>query len=71
MALEMLTAVRLLDLNGITCGDDGGVDNEPLAAFLESMATILKAFAQQISAHYLSRVPATPHFSMIHNGRTQ
>ena len=25
----------------------------------------LKDFAQQISAHYLTRVQATPHFSMI------
>jgi uncharacterized alpha-E superfamily protein len=69
IALEMLTAVRLLDLTGLTCGDTG-VDDEPLAAFLESMASLLKAFAQEISAHYLSRVPATPHFSMINDGRT-
>ena len=68
LALEMLTAVRLLDLTGLGCGD-AGAENEPLAAFLESMASLLKAFAQQVIAHYLSRVPATPHFSMIHDGR--
>jgi uncharacterized alpha-E superfamily protein len=69
LALEMLTAVRLLDLTGLGCGD-GAAGNEPLAAFLESMAAHLKAFAQHVSAHYLSRVPATPHFSMIPDGRT-
>jgi hypothetical protein len=36
-----------------------------LAAFLESVEAKLKDFAQQISAHYLSRVPATPHFSAL------
>jgi hypothetical protein len=36
-----------------------------LAAFLESMERRLKDFAQQISAHYLSRVPTTPHFATI------
>lgn len=69
LALEMLTAVRLVDLSGLECGD-GSAENSQLAAFLESMASLLTAFAQQISAHYLSRVPATPHFSMIRNGRT-
>ncbi|MFH1983496.1 MAG: circularly permuted type 2 ATP-grasp protein [Pseudomonadota bacterium] len=69
LALEMLTAVRLVDLTGLECGE-AGVEHEPLAAFLESMATVLKAFSQQISAHYLSRVPETPHFSIIRNSRT-
>jgi uncharacterized circularly permuted ATP-grasp superfamily protein/uncharacterized alpha-E superfamily protein len=64
MALEMLTAVRLVDLTGLGC-DAGGAPQAPLAAFLESMETRLKDFAQQISAHYLSRVPTTPHFATI------
>jgi len=64
MALEMLTAVRLLDFPGPQPSSNGA-ENEPLAIFLESMETRLKDFSQQISAHYLSRVPETPHFSMI------
>lgn len=64
MSLEMLTDVRLLDLAGTGCGDTGATE-ATVAAFLESMEAKLIAFAQQISAHYLSRVPATPHFSMI------
>jgi uncharacterized alpha-E superfamily protein len=64
MALEMLTAVRLVDLTGLGC-DAGAASTAPLAAFLESMEKRLKDFAQQISAHYLSRVPATPDFSLI------
>jgi uncharacterized alpha-E superfamily protein len=68
MALEMLTAVRLVDLAGLGC-DAGGAATGPLAAFLESMDKRLKDFAQQISAHYLSRVPTTPHFSAIISDR--
>jgi uncharacterized circularly permuted ATP-grasp superfamily protein/uncharacterized alpha-E superfamily protein len=61
-ALEMLTAVRLLDLSAVGCAEGGG-DDASLVAFLDAMDTGLKAFSQQISAHYLTRVPATPHFS--------
>jgi uncharacterized circularly permuted ATP-grasp superfamily protein/uncharacterized alpha-E superfamily protein len=64
MTLEMLTAVRLVDLSGLE-GRDGDARKAALAAFLEKMETRLKAFAQQVSAHYLSRVPATPHFTLI------
>lgn len=63
MALEMLTAVRLVDLSGLGCGQDGA-RTASLTEFLKSLETRLKEFAQQVSAHYLSRVPATPHFSM-------
>lgn len=61
--LEMLTAVRLLDLTGLTCSQAGG-GNAPLETFLESMEGRLKDFGQQITAHYLTRVPSTPHFSI-------
>ncbi len=64
LSLEMLTAVRLLDLTGLRCSK-GGAQTESLAAFLDLMDTRLKDFAQQISAHYLTRVQATPHFSTI------
>ena len=64
LSLEMLTAVRLLDLTGLRCSK-GGAQTESLATFLDLMDTCLKDFAQQISAHYLTRVQATPHFSMI------
>jgi uncharacterized alpha-E superfamily protein len=64
IALEMLTTVRLLDLTAVGC-EEAHTPAEPLAAFLDSMETHLNNFGQQISAHYLSRVPATPHFSTI------
>ena len=64
LSLEMLTAVRLLDLTGLRC-INSGAQTETLAAFLDLMDTRLKDFAQQISAHYLTRVQATPHFSTI------
>ena len=64
IALEMLTTVRLLDLTGIECGAQKSQD-EMLATFLSSMEALLKEFGQQISGHYLSRVPATPHYTMI------
>jgi uncharacterized alpha-E superfamily protein len=67
MALEMLTAVRLLDLTGLGCSD-GGAGSRNLGAFLESMQNRLKEFSRQVGAHFLSRVPATPHFSMIADG---
>ena len=66
--LGMLTDVRLLDLAGLTCSQDG-VDNAPLSTFLESMEEGLKAFGQQITAHFLTRVPTTPHFSLIRSDR--
>jgi uncharacterized alpha-E superfamily protein len=66
--LGMLTDVRLLDLTGLTCSQDG-VDNAPLSTFLESMEESLKAFGQQITAHFLTRVPTTPHFSSIRSDR--
>jgi uncharacterized circularly permuted ATP-grasp superfamily protein/uncharacterized alpha-E superfamily protein len=68
LSLEMLTAVRLLNLIGLHCGE-GGAQAASLATFLELTVTRLKEFAQQISAHYLSRVQATPHFSMIRGDR--
>jgi uncharacterized circularly permuted ATP-grasp superfamily protein/uncharacterized alpha-E superfamily protein len=64
--LAMLTAVRLLDLTGLTCPQD---DDAPLEPFLESMEGNLKDFGRHITAHYLTRVPSTPHFSMLRGGR--
>lgn len=63
-AQEMVLALRQMDFASLRCRSDGD-GAASLAAFLESIETGLKAFAQQISAHYLSRVPATPHFSML------
>jgi hypothetical protein len=57
-----------VDLTGLGC-DAGAASTAPLAAFLESMEKRLKDFAQQISAHYLSRVPTTPHFSAMVSDR--
>ena len=70
IALEMLTTVRLLDLTGIECGTQKPQD-ETLAKFLSSMEALLKEFGQQISGHYLSRVPATPHYTMIPGYRSE
>jgi len=64
MTLEMLTAIRLLDLTGLACNSGGPENDDPLNRFLETMATRLLAFAQQVGAHYLTRVAATPHFSL-------
>jgi len=63
---DMCRAVAHVVLTGLSCRE-GGVDKRTLTVFLESIETGLKEFAQQISAHYLSRVPATPHFSMVHD----
>jgi uncharacterized circularly permuted ATP-grasp superfamily protein/uncharacterized alpha-E superfamily protein len=65
LALEMLTSVRLIDLTNLDCGNERDISGS-LPAFLESMGTLLEAFADQVSAHYLVRVPTTPHFSAMH-----
>ena len=67
LALEMLTSVRLLDLTGMTCNETEP-DTSSLSVFLENMETRLTEFSQQISGHYLSRIPSTPHFSANHPG---
>lgn len=64
IALKMLTTVRLLDLTELECGENSP-QNEMLATFLTSMEALLKDFTMEISGHYLSRVPATPHYAMI------
>ena len=63
MVTEMLSAIRSLDLTGLRCSEIDA-ETESLKAFLETMEIRLKDFAQQISAHYLSRVQSTPHFSI-------
>lgn len=64
MALEMLTSIRLLDLSNLACSSGSAENEEPLHQFLETMESLLLAFAQQVSAHYLTRVTATQHFSI-------
>jgi uncharacterized circularly permuted ATP-grasp superfamily protein/uncharacterized alpha-E superfamily protein len=64
MALEMLTGVRLLDLTPLE-NRQGDNDFRSLMRFLDFMDRRLKDFAQVISTHYLSRIPATPHYSTI------
>ena len=70
IALKMLTTVRLLDLTEVLCKKETPAD-ESLTIFLESMESLLKEFSQQVSAHYLSRVPATPHYSAISGNRVE
>nr|WP_321467366.1 circularly permuted type 2 ATP-grasp protein [uncultured Desulfobulbus sp.] len=67
MTLEMLTDIRLLELTDLACSHGAAENEEPLHQFLETMESNLFAFAQQVSAHYLTRVTATPHFAM-HQG---
>ncbi len=64
MTLEMLTAIRLLDLGGLACKYGNAENDDPLQRFLKTMESNLLAFAQQVSAHYLTRVTATPHFAI-------
>ena len=64
IVLEMQTAIRLFDLSSIQCGEEStGI--ESLTAFLTNLEAQLKEFAEQVSAHYLTRVPSTPHYAMI------
>jgi uncharacterized circularly permuted ATP-grasp superfamily protein/uncharacterized alpha-E superfamily protein len=63
LALEMLAGVRLLDLTEIHCRENGDSQG-PLLEFLDSAERLLNKFGQQITAHYLSRVPTTPHYSV-------
>jgi uncharacterized circularly permuted ATP-grasp superfamily protein/uncharacterized alpha-E superfamily protein len=64
IALEMQTEIRLLDLSAIHCGEDIS-EITSLVEFLTLTEARLKEFAQQVSAHYLTRVPSTPHYAMI------
>jgi len=63
LALEMLTGVRLLDLDGVQCSESCDT-TLPLLEFLDSVEKMLLEFTQQITAQYLSRVPSTPHYSI-------
>jgi hypothetical protein len=64
----MLTAVRCWISAGLRC-NQAGRTNGRFGGFSGSMDSRLKDFAQQISAHYLTRVQATPHFSTLPSGR--
>jgi uncharacterized alpha-E superfamily protein len=63
MALQMFTAVRLLDVSDLDCSKNNKKIIE-LAKFLESFEAQLKELSQQISAHFFSRLPATPHYAL-------
>ena len=63
MALQMFTAVRLLDVSDLDCSKNSKKILE-LAKFLESFEAQLKELSQQISAHFFSRLPATPHYAL-------
>ena len=66
LALEMLTSLRLLDPTSMVC--EGHLQEEDLGGFLTHLERQLKGFAQQVSAHYLTRIPATPHYAAIIQG---
>ena len=61
LALEMTATVRLLDLTSINIEELS--EDKTLAAFFTTIDTLLARFSEQITAHYLSRVPSTPHYS--------
>ncbi len=67
LSLEMLTAVRLLDLRELTCKAESE-GRAVLLDFFETMEKRLARFSRHVSAHYLTRVPTTPHFSTIQGG---
>jgi len=67
LVLQMLTSIRLLDLKGVLNCEDG-FNNKNLLLYLDNMKNNLKDFAQSITAHYLSRVPTTPHYSTTNFG---
>lgn len=50
----------LLDLQSVNCDLQ---QREPLAPYLKRIDDLLQDFAQRITAHYLSRVPTTPHYA--------
>lgn len=71
IALKMLTEIRLLELNKIHYCQDKSGSNEELTEFFSSITEDLKDFSRQITGHYLTRVPTTPHFAMIPGDRKQ
>ncbi|MEE4242568.1 MAG: circularly permuted type 2 ATP-grasp protein [Desulfopila sp.] len=68
IALKMLTEIRLFELNKIHCREHDS-HNQELAEFLASITQNLKEFSLQITGHYLTRVPTTPHFAMVPGDR--
>jgi hypothetical protein len=59
----MLTAVRLLNVSDHDCNAKSPMESD-LVVFLETIEAQLKEFNLQINAHFLSRVPATPHYAL-------
>ncbi|WP_136809650.1 circularly permuted type 2 ATP-grasp protein [Desulfosediminicola flagellatus] len=62
-ALDLLTGIRLLDLTRIECGVTSS-EIEKVIEFLIHTERKLKELGQEVSAHYLTRVPSTPHFAI-------
>lgn len=69
IALQMLTAVRLVDLEHLNCGPDK-VEQKETTNLLDDLEDGLNSLAQYITSNYLSRVPQIQHFSTIDGGRT-
>lgn len=63
IALDLLTGIRLLDLTRIECVDKIS-ETDKVIEFLTSTEQKLKELGQEVSAHYLTRVPSTPHFAV-------
>lgn len=62
-ALDLLTGIRLLDLTRIECVDKSS-ETEKVIEYLTNTEQKLKELGQEVSAHYLTRVPSTPHFAV-------
>lgn len=62
IALDLLTGIRLLNLTGIECSKKNS-ETDKVIDFLTDTEQKLKELGQEVSAHYLTRVPSTPHFA--------
>lgn len=63
IALDLLTGIRLLDLTRIECTNTTS-ETDKVFEFLTNTEQKLKELGQEVSAHYLTRVPSTPHFAV-------
>jgi len=69
--LSMLTAVRLADIQ-LLCRPDTDGNCDDLEKLLSDIEKGIKDFSQQVTQHYLSRIPSTQHFmSMYPEGKNE
>lgn len=66
LSLKMLTATRLIDLMSLECGNPETEREKEaeMSQFLGTLESDLEEFADRVTAHYLSRIPTTSHYSL-------